>query len=103
MTTSARSPEIRLGEIVFPDPRRLTVRLVDSTPCTLSAAGPIGALGLTMLRAISAGNVHWFEIPEAGRWVLNAECGARSYNVEPMMVDITTTGPDPVIDVRLVK
>jgi len=103
LTASASSSEISLGDVVLPDPRRLTVRLVDSAACTLSAVGPLGTLGLTMLRATSAGNVHWFDIPESGRWALNAECGAKSYAVEPMVVDVPSTGPDPVIDVRLVK
>lgn len=103
LTGSATSPEIRLGDIVVPNPRRLTVRLIDSTACRLSAVGPLGTLGLTVLNATSAGNVHWFEVPESGQWALFAECGAKSYAVEPMMVDVPSSGPDPVVDVRLVK
>ena len=50
----------------LPDPRTLTVRLIDPVSCTLTAAGPLGSLGLTVAQGSASGNEYRFDLPEAG-------------------------------------
>lgn len=95
--------QVDLGDIALPDHRRLAVRLLNGESCVLFAVGPLGALGLTTMRASSSGTMQTFDLPEPGRWALDAECGGRSYNVDPLVIDVASTGPNPTIDVRIVK
>src|SRR5262249_24353250 len=97
-TSSDRS----LGDISLPHPFRLTVRLLDADACQLSAAGPLGSLGLSVVLATAASNVHWFDLPEAGEWVLNAECGGIPRNLQPSVVRVTGQ-TDVAIEARVVK
>lgn len=90
-----------IGDIALPDPHTLTVRLLDVAACRLSAVGPIGALGLTTVAATQSGAIYWFEIPEAGEWVLTAKCDDKEYGVRPMIVTVPPTGPDLLVDVTL--
>jgi len=71
--------------------------------CVLTAVGPVGGLGLTIVRASATGAVHSFDIPEPGQWYLGAQCGDRGYDVDPLIVEIAPTGPALIIDARIVK
>jgi hypothetical protein len=111
--TSARVPissptnakEIALGDISLAERRVLAVRLLDTISCTLSAAGPLHSLGLTIVQAAAAaGGIHWFDIPEPGQWALDADCpGLSSYSLLPSIVDVPAGGPDMNVDVRIVR
>lgn len=103
VTRSGASKEILVGDITLPDRRRLTVRLIDPATCTMLAAGPLGSLGLTIVRATGSGGEHWFDIPEAGEWALDAECEGVSYSVEPRSVVVPAHGPDKNVDVRIIR
>jgi hypothetical protein len=96
--------EIALGDIAVPDPVQLVVRLLDPSPCELSAAGPLGSLGLTMVRGRAMSNVYVFDLPEPGDWALNASCGGRSVVLQPQIVPVppAAQAPQPPIDVRIV-
>jgi hypothetical protein len=97
------SGEIDMGDIALPDHRSLTARVMNSNGCVLTATGPLNGLGLTTIRASVSGVLHIFDIPEPGQWVLDADCGGRSRDVEPVLVEIAATGPPVTIDVRIVK
>jgi len=99
---AATLDERSLGDITLPDPHRLTVRLLDADACQLTAAGPLGSLGLTIVRATPAANVHWFELPEAGEWALAADCAGTVHRLEPSIVRVTNVH-DMTIEARLVK
>jgi hypothetical protein len=98
-----RGREASVGDIVLPDHRHLTARLLDAPSCTLSAVGPLGGLGLTIVHATATANLHWFDLPEPGQWTLDAECGGRSRVIEPAIVYIPADGPDILIDVSIVR
>jgi len=97
------SGDMDLGDIVLPDHRQLTARVMNADGCVLTATGPLNGLGLTTVRASVSGVLHIFDIPEAGQWALDAECDGRGRDVEPVLVEIAATGPPATIDVRIVK
>ncbi|MBI3493707.1 MAG: hypothetical protein HY047_18315, partial [Acidobacteria bacterium] len=70
--------EIALGDIVVPDTKHVTLRLLDPRSCELVAVGPMGEMGLTTVRvSATPSHVYWMELPEPGTWILNARCGDR--------------------------
>lgn len=93
--------DISIGDIALPDPHRLTVRLLDAAACSLSAIGPIGGLGLTIVRSTRSGAFYWFEIPEPGDWVLTATCDEKEHGVRPMVISVQASGTDPLVDISL--
>jgi hypothetical protein len=95
--------EIALGDIAVPDGRHLTVRVIEGAACTLVAVGPIGLLGLKIVRAVSATGVYELDLPESGSWSLVADCGAGVYRIDPPVVVISADGDVPTIDVRVLK
>ncbi len=103
VSQSAGSREVLVGDITLSDPRGLRVRMLEGEACSILAAGPLGALGLTVIRGYPAGYVHWFEVPEAGEWALEAECQGQSVEVDPRIVTVPARGPDTTVDVRLVR
>jgi len=96
------SSSVSLGDIPLPDKRTVILRLMDPRACEVTAAGPLGQIGLAMVRATreSAG-IFLLQVPEAGTWVLEVQCGDRSYDVEPPAVVVPADGPDMAIDIRL--
>ncbi len=97
----AAAGDLVLGDLALPELRRLTVRLLDQAACDLIAVGPIGSLGLSVVHATSAAGTYWFELPEAGTWTLNAQCGQKTYNLDPPVVTILPGGPEQIIEARL--
>ena len=96
--------QLALGDIALPDPRRAIVRVLGADPCVLFAAGPLGRLGMTILRESAVSdNLHWFDVPEAGQWVLQADCQGHGATVDPPILLVSTDGADPLIDVRIVR
>ena len=91
--------EIALGDIALPEHRRLDVRLLTGGACDLFATGPLGSLGLTIVRATSVSSVFSFDLPEPGQWSLTAECSGRVVTVQPGMVAVAPEGPFPTVDV----
>jgi hypothetical protein len=98
--------DILLGDVVLGDPRRLIVRLVEPAACNLFATGPLGMLGLAVIRAstpFGTFNMFSFELPEPGEWALSADCGGQVRPVEPTIVRVPPDGPEPLIDVRVIR
>jgi hypothetical protein len=93
--------ERSIGDITLPDRRGLTVRLLEASACELSAVGPLGALGLSIVRGTRGANVHWFELPEPGDWAIFADCGGHESATRPAVVRIEASGPDVIVDARL--
>lgn len=103
-TRLSATGDIVLGDVTLPDVRRVTIRVLDTEPCTLTAIGPIGTLGLTIVNAAaSASNVHSFELPEPGQWMVVASCGGKDHDVKPPMIAVSADGPEPTVDVRVIK
>ena len=101
----AENLEMTLGDLVLPDPIRLTVRLLDLAACEMQAAGPLGSLGVATVRANRAANTYLFELPEPGEWVLNASCGDCTPSLQPQIVAVGSGPSDTplVVDVRIVR
>jgi hypothetical protein len=93
--------DINLGDLALPDVRRLTVRLSNAESCVMSAVGPLGAPGLSIVRSSAFEGVHSFDLPEAGQWALDAQCNGISNWVQPPVVRIPEQGPDTMLDARV--
>jgi hypothetical protein len=102
LPATSGSSSVSLGDIPLRDTRTVILRLMDRPDCELAAAGPLGELGLTIVRATheSAG-MFQLQVPEAGTWVLDVQCGGRSYDVEPPALVVPGDGPDVTVDIRL--
>lgn len=94
---------ILMGDLKVPDKRHLVVRLLDALVCNVVAAGPLGALGLAIVRATSQTNVYELTLPDAGAWALNAECGGEVYPLDPSVVVVPANGQAPAVDAHVVK
>ena len=91
LTAGTNSSEIALGDIVLSD--LISVDLQTDVPdCVLSAIGPAGANGFSIVRARGSGIFQSLDLPEAGQWLLRAECGGASRRVTPASVEISATG-----------
>lgn len=101
------SSTIALGDIMLPDPRRLTIRLDNGESCAMSAAGPLGGLGgglgLSIVSATGAGGLFWFDLPEAGEWALDATCDGTSYAVQPRIVSVPPDGPEARVEAEVLR
>jgi hypothetical protein len=99
------SGDIDFGDLVLPDSRRVAVRLdAEDEECVLSAVGPIGVLGLSIVRESQVlGRVHWLDLPEPGTWTIDADCGGQPTPVDPPAIVVAATGPDLIVDARVVR
>jgi hypothetical protein len=95
--------DVLLGDLTVPDPRRLVVRLLDGVACDLVAAGPLGALGVKVVRAASRTGVYQLELPDAGSWALNAECRGVVHEIEPPVIAVPASGQPAAVDALVVK
>jgi hypothetical protein len=95
--------DIPLGDISVPDNTHLAVRLIDGNGCGVVAIGPLGTLGLAMVRAASVTDVYDLELPEAGSWSLAAECGQRRYEIDPPIVVVPANRAATAVDARVIK
>jgi hypothetical protein len=102
-TLQTTAHDVLLGDLTVPDPRRLVVRLLDGAACDLLAVGPLGALGVKVVRATSRTGVYELELPDAGSWALNAECRGETYEIEPPVVVLPANGQPPVVFAVVVK
>ena len=96
--------DLNVGDVMLAAPQRVAVRLFDGDGCVLSAIGPIGALGASIVRQSAvAGIVHWLDVTETGAWQLQAECGNRPGSLIPDAFVVSDTGPPPVVDARVIQ
>jgi hypothetical protein len=95
--------DIVLGDVAVPDGSHLTVRLLDGPGCSVAVVGPLGALGMTIVRATSLTTVYELDLPESGTWNLNAECGDRTYTADPAFVVVRGDRATTTVDARVVK
>lgn len=96
------SSRVSLGDIPLPGKRIVTLRLMDPRDCEVIAAGPLGELGLTMVPARrEAPGIFHLEVPEAGTWLLDVQCGGQGHDVDPPAVLVPADGPDTTVDIRL--
>jgi hypothetical protein len=88
-------PVIDLGVIAM-DETAIHIRLVleASDECDLMLSGPVGRSGLSLVRSQRIGpSMFESAVPEPGRWLVSATCGARSRIVQPTTIDVTGPGP----------
>jgi hypothetical protein len=90
---TTKSSDVMLGDIVLQEPIGVEVQ-TDLEGCTMWAVGPVG-IGLSIVRARSNGIVHALQIPMAGRWLLQVECGSVPRRVTPSMIDVSAKGEVP--------
>jgi hypothetical protein len=101
LSSSTATADMELGDVALGALRPVTVRLTGRLDCHLMAVGPVGSLGVTMVRATGGAGLHWFDLPEPGTWLLNAECAGRNYAIEPPAMTVAPDGPPRTIDARL--
>ena len=97
--TTGQLPMVsELGDIVLSGPREVLVQL-DHGPCELSAAGPVGLLGIEIIEAVSEGNHrHRLRVPEPGFWWLRARCGGEDTGITPPFVRVEDQPHQPIIN-----
>jgi hypothetical protein len=95
--------DIMLGDIAIPDGSHVTVQLLDGSGCGIALVGPLGALGMVIVRAVSTTPLYELDLPESGTWNVNAECGDRTYNVEPPLVVVQPDRATTIVDARVVR
>ena len=87
-----------LGDIVLSGPREVLVQL-NHGPCELSAAGPVGPLGVEIIEAASEGNHrHRLCVPEPGFWWLHAQCGGEDREITPPFIRVEDQPHQPIIN-----
>jgi hypothetical protein len=86
----ANVSEIALGDVVLEELIQAEIQ-TDLPGCVLSAVGPVGA-GFTIVRARSAGIVHSMQLPEAGQWLMQIECGGVPRRVSPQAIEVSAKG-----------
>ena len=91
-----------LGDIRLPAPLSVLVRLA-APGCVLMAAGPVGSLGVDLVRAVfdSGHGAYRLWLPEPGFWWLEAQCGTESRSVIPSVMRIRPDDVPRVIDLTL--
>ena len=91
-----------LGDIRLPAPLSVLVRLA-APGCVLVAAGPVGSLGVDLVRAVfdSGQGAYRLWLPEPGFWWVEAECGTESRSVSPSVMRIPRDDVPRVIDLTL--
>jgi hypothetical protein len=95
--------EIALGDISLPRPIRAFVRVSDPLPCDVFATGPLGTLGLTIVRATRSATVYEFALPEPGTWALNAACGGLAYSIDPPVIAVAPGAAEPTYHAHVVR
>ncbi len=101
-SVQARRAVTDLGDITLPPPVEVFVRL-DAPGCTLEAAGPVGTLGLSRLRAtfVASQAAHRFDVPEPGLWWIEATCGGSPRGVLPPIFRVAADRASQVLDAEL--
>lgn len=80
---------LELGDIELPPPVRLTVEVDGPAGCALSAVGPFGSSGMTIVKGQPAPDGTFrLLVPESGRWALTLTCDGREIPVTPPMVEV---------------
>jgi hypothetical protein len=103
VSPSNKTRQVALGDVALPSLLSAMVRLFPPIDCELSAAGPVGALGLSVVRATNSSNLYRFELPEPGTWFLNVQCGGQDYGLDPplLIVPADADAPSPTIDAQV--
>lgn len=96
---AAALPQVTdVGDITLDDP--IAVELLIELPagCELRAAGPMGAAGLSAIRAEAAGQGRWIlRPPQSGRWLLAGVCGGAEIALEPALIAVPLARAAPVL------
>ena len=102
--TDGESLERDLGDINLPAPLSVVIRLIGpAASCDLMAAGPVGSLGLDLVRSVFDPGImaYRLRLPEPGFWWVEAECGAESGGVIPPVMQIRQDDTARVIQLTL--
>ena len=92
-----------VGVIELLERLALFARLDGYGHCELSAAGPFGSIGVTMITAVRAGpGLYRFDVPESGRWILNLACGRQELLHDPPYVDLAPGDAEAVVQLRAI-
>jgi hypothetical protein len=92
---------ISLGDVSLPELRRVTIRLASPLACQLTAVGPLGRTGMTIVQAVAGVGVHWLAVPEAGEWALSALCDGVRRAVVPLVIVVPADGGEIIIDAAI--
>ena len=84
-------PEIALGDVVLEELIEVEIQ-TDVPGCVLSAMGPAGTPGFSIVRARSAGVVHSLQLPEPGQWLMQVDCGDVPRRVSPPAIEVSGKG-----------
>lgn len=97
-----RSGDLSIGDVAILDGPSLLIRVVDGEGCDLVAAGPLGSLGLVMVRSSTGAELYRLDLPERGTWALTAECSGQLVPVEPAVVAAPADSQEP-LDLRVIR
>ncbi len=93
MSSGTETGVLDLGDIELPPPVKLVVTLAPELRCPVSVVGPVGVSGMSIVEPVGERQgTLVFELPEAGRWMLWAQCGDRELSVVPAFVDVADDG-----------
>jgi len=87
----ANVSEVALGDVVLEELIEVELQ-TDVLGCVVSAVGPAGVAGFSIVRARSVGIVHSLQLPEPGQWLMQVECGGVQRRVSPPMVEVSAKG-----------
>jgi hypothetical protein len=92
---SPKASDVTLGDIRLEEPIAVEVQ-TDVTGCIVSAVGPAGAGGFSIVRAKSNGIAHTLLLPEPGQWLMQVECAGVQRTVAPPSIDVSAKGELPI-------
>ncbi len=93
-----------LGDLRLGRPIRFSAYLTGSDGCDLLAAGPMGSLGMHVVRARSGpGGAFSVVLPEPGRWFFTASCSGTEWSVEPPTMNLQAETDDISVTFNVVR
>jgi hypothetical protein len=94
--------EIALGDVVLEDLIPVEIQ-TDMPDCVVSAVGPAGASGFSIVRARTTGVVHSLQLPEPGQWLMHVECGGVERRVAPSAIEVSAKGELSTHNLRVIE
>lgn len=80
---------VDLGDVRLEAPLDVDVVVDLEAGCVLQTAGPIGALGMSVVRALPVAPGRWsLRLRLPGRWLFEASCGGTAVRLAPALVSI---------------
>ena len=87
-----------VGDITLQAPLELEIVAELPAGCELHAAGPLGATGLSVIRAVALAPARWRVTPPLpGRWLFAAVCAGQELALDPPVVEVPPARPGDIL------